>query len=328
MKLSVIIATYNRKHELEELFKSLKQQTLPHDHYEVIVVDDGSTDGTDAFIEDIKVQMPFTVRYFFQQNRGPGNARNLGMQKAGGDIFIFIDSDCLTPSHYLQTVHDAFGADTFDAYGGPDRSAETFSSWDKAVNFNMTSFLTTGGIRGSAGKKLARYYPRTFNMGLRRSLFQRVGGFKPMYQGEDIEFSNRMRKSGARIAYLNQAFVYHKRRSTPDAFIKQVYRMGKARVELVRIDRTLLEPLHLIPSLGVIIFAAVLILTLFHQSGSMLLPAFMISVLLLTVLLSIIGYRSTRDVTAALLIPVVFFLQVSAYGIGMIIQAIKSMFIK
>jgi glycosyltransferase involved in cell wall biosynthesis len=325
MKLSVIVATYNRKHELKELFESLTRQTHSPDLFEVVVVDDGSTDGTDQLINDIKQTAPFEIQYHYQHNKGPGYARTVGMEKARGDIFIFIDSDCIAPAHYLKTIADNFANEDIDAFGGPDRSAETFSSWDKAVNYSMTSFLTTGGLRGSAGKKLARYYPRSFNMGLRREVFEKIGGFGSIYHyGEDIEFSHRIAKSGARVVFLEDAYVYHKRRSSPGAFARQVYKMGKARVQLGRIDRELLEPLHAAPAVLVLSMVIVILASTVSTVARYIFTVFIVGLLILSAILILHGSRHTKDIRGALLIPVAFCLQLIAYGWGVIAEGVRT----
>ncbi len=325
MKLSVIVATYNRKHELEELFASFSQQTLSPEQFEVIIVDDGSTDRTDKFIHALKSKLPFSIQYHYQKNKGPGKARTLGMQKAIGDVLIFIDSDCIAPPHYLQTIKAAFEKTEIDAFGGPDKSAEAFSAWDKAVNYTMTSFMTTGGLRGSSGKKLARYYPRSFNMGLRREVFEKIGGFGSIYHyGEDIEFSHRIIQTGAKVEYLNDAYVYHKRRSSPAAFVKQIYKMGKARVQLARIDRSMLEPLHLLPAILIILAGIILFGALFSTIFKYLLLFVVIAGLLGVIVLTVHGSMKTKSIAAGLYIPAAFILQIAAYGIGMIKEFISA----
>jgi GT2 family glycosyltransferase len=324
MKLSIIVATYNRKNELESLLDSFAHQTLPADQFEVIIVDDGSTDSTRTFISDKRQSLPFTLHYEYQENRGPGYARTRGMETATGDIFLFIDSDCIAPLHYLETVRRTFMEQPIDAFGGPDRTADDFSVWDKAVNYTMTSFLTTGGIRGSAGTKLAAYYPRSFNMGFRREVYEKIGGFGSIYHyGEDIEFSHRIINSGARVAFLPDAYVFHRRRSSPHLFARQVYKMGRARVQLGRIDRALLEPLHFIP-LAIVLLVPLLLI------AALTVPAFRPLVLLpvgigvVTVLFLILhGWVRTKDFRAALAVPFVFGIQIGAYGVGMLAEILK-----
>jgi glycosyltransferase involved in cell wall biosynthesis len=325
MKLSVIVATFNRKRELQDLLASLATQTLPPVQFEVVVVDDGSSDGTNLFVETTIKKASFTIKYYYQQNKGPGKARNLGMERASGDVLIFIDSDCILPPEYLSTVHRAFEEQKIDAYGGPDRTAENFPAWDKAVNYTLTSFITTGGLRGSEGTTLARYYPRSFNMGFKRALYERIGGFGSIYQyGEDIEFSHRILESGARVAFLPDAYVYHKRRTNIRAFAKQIYKMGRARIQLARIDRKLLEPLHLVPS-AVLVTAALLIIgSLLSEPVRTIAYVTAVPVVLLAVLLALHGLYRTGSLAGVVLIPLAFVIQVAAYGWGMIAEALFS----
>jgi GT2 family glycosyltransferase len=324
MKLSIIVATYNRKNELESLLDSFAHQSLPSDRFEVIIVDDGSTDSTRTFITDIRQSLPFTLHYEYQENRGPGYARTRGMERATGDVFLFIDSDCIAPPHYLESVRRAFMERPIDAFGGPDRTADDFSAWDKAVNYTMTSFLTTGGLRGTSGKKLATYYPRSFNMGFRSEVFQKIGGFGSIYHyGEDIEFSHRIIKSGARVAFLPDAYVFHRRRSSPGLFARQVYKMGRARVQLGRIDRALLEPLHFIP-LAIVLFVPLLLITALAVPEIRPLYFIPVGIGIVTGLSLVIhGAMHMRDFRAALAIPFVFGIQIGAYGTGMLAEILK-----
>ncbi len=326
MKLSIIVATYNRKHELKELFESLQHQTLPPDRFEIVVIDDGSTDGTGQYIGEIESTVSFGIQYHYHQNKGPGYARTLGMEQANGDVFIFIDSDCIAPPHYLQTIADVFQYRQIDAFGGPDKSSQAFSPWDKAVNYVMTSFLTTGGLRGSSGKMLARYYPRSFNMGLRREVFEKIGGFGSIYHyGEDIEFSHRIIESGARVEYIEDAFVYHKRRSSPVSFMKQVFKMGKARIQLGQIDRSMLEPLHFIPSFFLITLFVFVVGAIVSDIVRVLFVIVLLGFLIFCLYLTIDGYRQSRDPLTAILIPIVFCIQIAAYGTGMIAEGIQTL---
>lgn len=325
MKLSVIVATYNRKDELKDLLESFSRQTLPPEHYEVIIVDDGSTDGTDLLIKELKLSLPFPIHYYYQPNQGPGRARTVGMQKATGDIFIFVDSDCIVPPHYLENVRVVFETTQTDAFGGPDRTEKNFSPWDKAVNYTMTSFLTTGGIRGSSGRKLARYYPRSFNMGLRRSVYEKIGGFGSLYHyGEDIEFSHRILTSGAKVAFVEDAFVYHRRRASIGEFARQIYKMGRARVQLYRIDPTMLEPLHLVPAIIVCISSAVVLIAAFPSHLRSLALAVIGGAAAGALFIGVQGALSTRSVQALVLVPLALTIQVFAYGIGMIVESLRS----
>jgi glycosyltransferase involved in cell wall biosynthesis len=304
MKFSIILATYNRKEDLLSLLKSLSAQDYDPEKIEVVVVDDGSTDGTGDAVAGYGLDLPFHIIYHYQDNSGPGVARSRGMEKATGDMFLFIDTDCTVP---------------FDAFGGPDTADVHFSAWDKAVSFTLTSFLTTGGLRGASGKKLARYYPRSFNMGLKRHVYEKIGGFGSIFQyGEDIEYSHRILQSGAVVRFLPDAVVYHKRRSSPYAFARQVYRMGKARIQLWRIDRSLLEPLHTIPLVATL--TALIWLLLAILAGGVAALSFIIILVTGVLAIGVIGAVQTGSVVATLLVPAAFGIQTVAYGTGMLME--------
>jgi len=322
MKFSIILATYNRKEDLLTLLKSLSLQDYDPGRIEVIIVDDGSTDGTGDAVTSFGPGMPFHVIYLNQANSGPGVARSRGMEKATGDMFLFIDTDCTVPPGYLSTIAAEHEKSPFDAFGGPDTADIHFSAWDKAVSFTLTSFLTTGGLRGASGKKLARYYPRSFNMGLKRRVYEEIGGFGSIFQyGEDIEYSHRILQSGAVVRFLPDAVVYHKRRSSPAAFARQVYRMGKARIQLWRIDRSLLEPLHTLPLIATLTGLIWLLLALLL--GGVAALSFIIILVIGVFALGVIGAIQTRSVAALLLVPAAFAIQTVAYGSGMLTELLK-----
>jgi GT2 family glycosyltransferase len=321
MKFSFIIATYNRKNDLLTLLDSISGLDYPMDFIEVIIVDDGSSDGTKAAIDDTIRASDIPIRYEYQQNQGPGVARSRGMEMASGDMFIFIDTDCTVPPGYIRSIVDEYEAAPFDAFGGPDSADIDFSAWDKAVSFTLTSFLTTGGLRGSAGKKLARYYPRSFNMGLKRQVYEKIGGFGSIFQyGEDIEYSHRILQSGAVVRFLPAAVVYHKRRSSPGAFVRQIFRMGRARIQLWRIDRALLEPLHTIPLLAMTAGLALLFTAL--AMGGMALVVFLLIFICGCLIIGGIGAIKNRAASSLLLVPFAFILQTFAYGSGMLAELV------
>ncbi len=237
---SVIIPVYNRPDEMEALLESLSRQTCPEGTFEVVAVDDGSTEPCG----DICARYPF-VRYYWKENEGRSPARNYGMERAAGNYFIFFDSDCIIPPDYFQTLLDS--GPLPDCFGGPDAAHESFSTLQKGINFAMTSFLTTGGIRG--GKvSLEKFTPRTFNMGFSRAVYERVGGFREMFS-EDIDMSMRIRRAGFRMELLRPAKVYHKRRMSWRKFARQVYVFGMSRITLKTLYPGSLKAVHCLPAL-------------------------------------------------------------------------------
>ncbi|WP_130734528.1 glycosyltransferase family 2 protein [Flavobacterium sp. J27] len=225
MLFSFIIPVYNRPDEIDELLHSIAQLDY-EDEYEVVVIEDGSTIMCNSIID--KYSEKITISYYFKNNSGPGDSRNFGMQKAKGDYFIILDSDCILPKDYLKTVSSALELDFVDCFGGPDKALESFSVIQKAINFSMTSFLTTGGIRGGS-EKVDKFQPRSFNMGLSQKAFQASHGFGNIHPGEDPDLSIRLWNLGFKTRLIKAAYVYHKRRIDWRKFYIQVNKFGKAR---------------------------------------------------------------------------------------------------
>ena len=244
MKYSLIIPVYNRPDEVDELLASLETQTLRD--FEVVIVEDGSQVPCEDVVRRHAGRL--SVKYYRKENGGPGPARNYGADRSGGEYLIVLDSDCVLPPGYLQAVDDELTTEPCEAFGGPDRAHESFTPVQKAISYGMTSFLTTGGIRGGR-RKLDRFYPRSFNMGLRSDLWQRLGGFSPMRFGEDIDLSLRIYESGARCRLLPGAWVWHKRRTDLRKFFRQVFNSGMARINLWKRHPGSLRPVHLLPAL-------------------------------------------------------------------------------
>ena len=244
MKYSLIIPVYNRPDEVDELLASLEVQTLKD--FEVVVVEDGSTTPCLNVVNEHASRL--ALRYFQKENSGPGQSRNYGAERSQGEYLIVLDSDCVLPPGYLQAVDDELKRKPCDAFGGPDRAHESFTPVQKAINYSMTSFFTTGGIRGGK-KKLDKFYPRSFNMGIRAELYQRLGGFSAMRFGEDIDFSIRIFKSGASCRLFPEAWVWHKRRTDMKKFFKQVHNSGIARINLMKRHLGSMKLVHLLPAL-------------------------------------------------------------------------------
>jgi glycosyltransferase involved in cell wall biosynthesis len=224
MLFSLIIPIFNRPDEIDELLESLSKQTYTA-NYEIVIIEDGSSITCEHVIQKYK---DLNVNYFFKLNSGPGDSRNYGMHVAKGDYFIILDSDCIIPSNYLQTVDEELKKDFVDCFGGPDAALDSFSNIQKAINFTMTSFLTTGGIRGGS-EKLDKFQPRSFNMGLSKKAFEASKGFGNIHPGEDPDLSIRLWKLGYKTKLISKAFVYHKRRIDWNKFYTQVNKFGLAR---------------------------------------------------------------------------------------------------
>ncbi|MDR0802566.1 glycosyltransferase [Fluviicola sp.] len=225
MYFSLIIPVYNRPDEIEELLASLTVQDYTNE-YEIVIVEDGSSVTCQNVVE--KYTDKLTISYYFKPNSGPGDSRNFGMKRAKGDYFIILDSDCIIPPGYLSSVKRSLQKYKVDCFGGPDAALDSFSDIQKAINFVMTSFITTGGIRGKS-EAISKFQPRSFNMGLSRKAFEASGGFGNIHPGEDPDLSIRLWKQGYSTQLFPDAYVYHKRRIDWAKFYKQVNKFGKAR---------------------------------------------------------------------------------------------------
>ena len=310
MFFSCIIPVYNRPGELQELLNSLLSQT--YTQFEVIVVEDGSTLRCDEVVTSFSEGL--SVRYFYQENTGQGFARNFGMQQAKGDFFVILDSDVLLPSGYLDALQKAVLSRSLDAFGGPDAAASDFSPLQKAMDFAMTSFWTTGGIRGKL-KNPAAYQARGFNMGVSRAVFARLGGFVDPNRGEDIEWSLRIKKAGFRLELVSEAFVYHKRKNTLWSFAKQAFSFGRNRVNVSRFHPEAIKLVHALPSLFLLFLISLGVNLIFVQL--LLIPQLLMlgTWATLVVIQATLQYRSPLVGVMALVTSLV---QLSGYGLGLL----------
>ena len=243
LKYSFIIPVYNRPDEVAELLESLTLQRLQD--FEVVIVEDGSSIPCKAVCDSFTEKL--TIRYFAKENGGPGPARNYGAERAEGQWLIILDSDVVLPPDYLSAVEQELRSNPCDAFGGPDRAHPSFTPIQKAINYAMTSFFTTGGIRGGK-KKMDKFYPRSFNLGVRADAYRALGGFSPMRFGEDIDLSTRIFKAGYRCRLFPDAWVWHKRRTDFRKFFKQVHNSGIARIHLTLRHPGTLKLVHLLPA--------------------------------------------------------------------------------
>ena len=245
MKYSIVVPVYNRPDEVDELLQSLTRQTLRD--MEVIIVEDGSSHPCEEVVRRYAGKLQ--LRYYTKENSGPGPTRNFGAEHSQGDFLIFLDSDCVIPPDFLKEVDAELTRKECDAWGGPDRAHESFTPVQKAINYSMTSFLTTGGIRGGKKQMDKKFYPRSFNLGVRRGLYRQLGGFSIMRFGEDIDLSIRIYESGATCRLFPEAWVWHKRRTDFRKFFKQVHNSGIARINLMKRHPGSLKFVHLLPML-------------------------------------------------------------------------------
>lgn len=222
---SFVIPVFNRPDEIRELLLSM--QELKYDKpFEVVLVEDGSSMDSEQVVQDFKDALDIT--YLKKENTGPGDSRNFGMKRARGNYFLILDSDVILPPYYLVEVEKALEAHYVHCFGGPDAAHGSFSQVQKAINYSMTSFLTTGGIRGGK-QRVGKFQPRSFNMGLSKEAFLQSGGFGRIHPGEDPDLALRLMNMGYETSLFPSAYVYHKRRINWGKFYKQVHKFGLVR---------------------------------------------------------------------------------------------------
>ncbi|MBQ2554421.1 MAG: glycosyltransferase [Prevotella sp.] len=326
MRYSIIVPVYNRPDEVDELLESLTRQTVKD--FEVIIVEDGSKNTCKSVCDGYSDALD--LHYFFKSNSGPGDSRNYGAARARGEYLIILDSDVVLPEGYLEAVEKELEANPCDAFGGPDSAHPSFTPTQKAISYSMTSFFTTGGIRGGK-KKLDKFYPRSFNMGVRRETYQKLGGFSKMRFGEDIDFSIRIFKDGCQCRLFPEAWVWHKRRTDMRKFFRQVFNSGIARINLYKKYPESLKLVHLLPAVFTVGVICLILLSavgrlLMHYGGG---PdpahkyywwcaAPLIPILLFTLLIFIDASIRNRSVKIGVLSIGAAYTQLFGYGAGFI----------
>ena len=326
MKYAIIVPVYNRPDEVAELLESLTLQTFKD--FEVIIVEDGSQNPCETVCKQYEKLLD--IKYFIKENSGPGQSRNYGAAHSTGEYLLILDSDVVLPAGYLAVIEKELRREPVDAFGGPDCAHDSFTDTQKAISYSMTSFFTTGGIRGGK-KKLDKFYPRSFNMGIRRDVYERLGGFSKMRFGEDIDFSIRIFKAGYTCRLFPEAWVWHKRRTDFRKFWRQVYNSGIARINLYKKYPESLKFVHLLPMLFTVgctllalLFILGIVLFFILPAGMMQARGLALSLLALLPLLLyaflIFADATSKNASAkiGLLSIGAAFIQLTGYGCGFI----------
>lgn len=306
LHFSIIIPVYNRPQEIEELLQSLTKQNYQN-KFEVIIVEDGSTLKANEIV--LKYSDTLNINYFFKENSGAGASRNYGMQQALGNYFIIFDSDCIIPPHYLEEVHKTLTQNYTDAFGGADAAHESFTTIQKAINYSMTSFLTTGGIRGSK-KSIDKFQPRSFNFGISKKAFEVTNGFSKMKIGEDIDLTFRLWENSFETQFIENAFVFHKRRATFKQFFKQTFAFGKGRPFLNKKYPKTSKITYWFPTFFILLFTISLVSFLF---GVQFLALFFVVYFIAIFLDSLL---KNKNINVAVLSMFTTFIQFTGYGLG------------
>ncbi|MWW25140.1 glycosyltransferase [Algibacter lectus] len=306
LEFSFIIPVYNRPDETQELLESfvgLKTDT----NFEIVIVEDGSTLSSKSIVDAFKNKLD--ISYYFKENSGPGDSRNYGMQRAKGNYFIILDSDCILPQQYLSEVEKGLEANYVDCFGGPDAAHQSFTNLQKAINFSMTSFITTGGIRGNK-KSVDTFQPRSFNMGLSKVAFLASSGFGRIHPGEDPDLSIRLWNLGFKTTLIPEAFVYHKRRISWSNFYKQVNKFGMVRPILNSWHPSTKKITYWFPTLFCLGFVFAVLLFLININLGLIAYSLYFGVAFLLALVS------TKNVVVSILAIPAIIIQFFGYGYG------------
>jgi glycosyltransferase involved in cell wall biosynthesis len=298
---------FNRPDEVDELLQSLTEQT--YSDFEVIIVEDGSAERCEEVASRYADRL--SLHYYYKENSGPGQSRNYGAERSRGEYLIILDSDVILPPGYLQAIEAELQREPADAFGGPDRAHSSFTDMQKAINYSMTSFFTTGGIRGGK-KKMDKFYPRSFNMGIRAEVYRRLGGFSRMRFGEDIDFSIRIFAEGCRCRLFPDAWVYHKRRTDLRKFFKQVHNSGIARINLYKKYPASLKVVHLLPAAFTIGVAVFLL-------GALVCPYSLLPLLLYALIVMADAAVQNGSLRIGLYAVAASYVQLTGYGTGFLI---------
>ena len=321
MKYSIIVPVYNRPDEVDELLQSLCEQTVKD--FEVIIVEDGSIKPCKDVCN--KYAGILSLHYYAKENSGPGQSRNYGAERANGEYVIILDSDVVLPKGYLQAIDNALTSE-IAAFGGPDAAHPDFTPVQKAISYSMTSFFTTGGIRGGKAK-LDKFYPRSFNMGIRRDVYQQLGGFTKMRFGEDIDFSYRIVEAGYQPRLFPEAWVWHKRRTDFRKFFRQVYNSGIARINLEKRHPGTMKLVHLLPTVFTVGVIALILISAVgralmhyvdHDQFYWMCFAPWLPILLYSILIFIDSSIKNKSPHVGLLSIPAAFVQLMGYGLGFI----------
>ena len=318
LSFSFIVPVYNRPNEIKELLESLNVQTY-RKPFEVVIIEDGSTISSEKVVASYENDI--AISYYKKANSGPGDSRNYGMEKAKGSYFIVLDSDCIVPPQYLEEVQKSLQNNFVHCYGGPDAAHESFTTVQKAINYAMTSFLTTGGIRG--GKKgVNKFQPRSFNMGISKEAFAAVGGYGNIHPGEDPDLTIRIWNKGYETKLIPEAYVFHKRRIDWNKFYTQVHKFGTVRPILNQWHPETRKITYWFPTLFCLGFLLAFILGILGKWIPLAAYGIYFSILLVDALFK------TKDVRVAVLALLATGVQFLGYGYGFLKSTIYLAFSK
>lgn len=232
--LSVVIPTFNRKNILRKCLYALFDQIYPKSDYEIIIIDDGSTDGTEELVKSLLNNSPCILRYFKQANKGPASARNVGIRNAWGEIILFIGDDIIATPTLLEEHfrwHQQYPEDNVAVLG--------YVTWSPEIQITpFMKWLENGGPQfhfwqiENKNEVDPQSYFYTSNISIKREFILRNNGFFdedfPYAAYEDIELGHRLKEKGMILKYNNKAVGYHYHYVSLDDACQRMIRVGES----------------------------------------------------------------------------------------------------
>jgi glycosyltransferase involved in cell wall biosynthesis len=272
MNVSVIVVCYNERDNIDQCLGSLVRQDYPKNQYEIILVDNGSDDGTQKIIQEYARQ-DSRIKLLINPTRGIAGSRNLGAMAAAHELVAFIDADCIAPANWLRalvagfTYHHAKDS-LMIAVGGSNVPPQKSSRYHEVLEIFLNTYLGShGSVQGARfqSDRSVAHLP-TVNVLYQKVALFKVGGFDVTFGniGEDQDLSFRLRAADYRFFYLAKAEVTHKLRPDFKSWIKNMFTYGKGRMWLIRKHPWKNNPVLLLP----MVLAASLPLAMFSVLSS------------------------------------------------------------
>lgn len=321
-QISVIIPAYNAEETIAQCLKSLEQQTVSRERYEIIVVDDGSSDGTKCQVSAFP-----DVLLFSQPNAGPAAARNLGGRHARGGTILFTDADCVPAKDWIECIIAPFCDKEIVGVKG------AYLTRQRALVARFTQVEYEGRYDRMAREKYIDFID-TYSAGYRRDIFLKTGGFDIIFSTasvEDQEFSFRLASQGYKMVFVPEARVFHlKHADNLWAYWKKKFKIGYWKVlvhrrhpdKLIRdshTPQTLKLQILLVGLLGFFFFTGLFWKSMLWAGG-----AIVLQFLLTTIPFAVKAWRKDRSV--AIISPVLLFIRALALGTGFAVGLVAQLF--
>ncbi|KKR11054.1 MAG: Glycosyl transferase family 2 [Microgenomates group bacterium GW2011_GWA2_39_19] len=316
--VSIMIPTFNRKAVLVEALLSLNNIDYPKNLFEVVVVNDGSSDGTEKAVNAIKEKINYDLKYFNEKRKGISHAKNIAINKSRGEVIVSTDDDCLFEKAWLKKLIEPLNDPKIGAVGGPDRAIRNENVLAKSIDFAFSSFIGSGGIHGRFIKiKLGNAYPPGCNMAFKRDVVKKIGLFdETLAPGEDTDFNHRIEKAGYKLDYVSDAFVWHRPRNSIKRFVPYIFKRGRARVEIIRRYPQYRELIYYLPAVMLLTGLFLIILSFLSIIFIKILGVFLLIYFLLLFTAGLSAYQTYKNPVYFFIVPPLILLQHFLHGLG------------